>query len=173
MPAATANQTIGPYWHLIEHPEWADLTRFGVRGEAITVSGRVLDGDGAPVADAAVEIWQADPPADANFLGFGRARCDGEGNFRFRTLKPGPVAGRGNAWQAPHLALALHARGILKPLFTRLYFAGEARNETDPLLNSIPDRARRGTLLAHEAAPAHWHLDIHLQGANETVFLAL
>ena len=173
MPAATANQTIGPYWHLIEHAEWADLTRFGAQGEVITVGGRVLDGDAAPVADAAVEIWQADPPADATFLGFGRARCDAEGRFRFRTLKPGPVAGRGNAWQAPHLALVLHARGVLKPLFSRLYFAGDRRNESDPLLSSITDPARRETLLARETAPAHWHLDIRLQGEDETVFLAL
>ncbi len=173
MSPATPNQTIGPYWHLIEHPEWADLTRFGANGEAITLSGRVLDGDGAPVTDAAVEIWQADPPADDRFPGFGRARCDAEGRFHFRTLKPGPVAGRGNDWQAPHLALALHARGILKPLFSRLYFAGDPRNETDPLLASIADPARRATLLADEVAPAHWHLDIRLQGAGETVFLEL
>ena len=173
MPAATANQTIGPYWHLIEHAEWADLTRFGASGEVITVGGQVLDGDGAPVADAAIEIWQADPPADETFPGFGRARCDAEGRFRFRTLKPGPVAGRGNAWQAPHLALALHARGVLKPLFSRLYFAGDRRNEADPLLTAITDPARRETLIARETGPGHWHLDIRLQGAGETVFLAL
>lgn len=173
MPAATANQTIGPYWHLIEHTEWADLTRFGASGAVITVTGRVVDGDGAPVADAAIEIWQADPPADATFPGFGRARCDEDGRFQFRTLKPGPVRGRGNAWQAPHLALALHARGVLKPLFSRLYFAGDARNESDPLLTAITDPARRETLLAHEIAAAHWHLDIRLQGPGETVFLEL
>lgn len=173
MPTATANQTIGPYWHLIEHPEWADLTRFGASGVVITVTGRVVDGDGAPVADAAIEIWQADPPADATFPGFGRARCNEDGRFQFRTLKPGPVRGRGNAWQAPHLALALHARGVLKPLFSRLYFAGDPRNESDPLLTAITDPARRETLLAHEIAAAHWHLDIRLQGPGETVFLEL
>jgi len=170
MPQATSQQTIGPYWHLILHPEWADLTRFGAAGERITLTGRVIDGEGAPVADAAVEIWQADPPADAHFPGFGRARADDAGRFRFVTLKPGPVPGRDNAWQAPHLALAIHARGLLRPLFTRLYFAGDPRNEADPLLGAIADPARRATLIASPTAAATWHLDIRLQGAGETVF---
>ena len=103
MPSATASQTIGPFWHLIEHPEWADLTRFGAAGRRITLIGSVTDGDGNPVTDAAVELWQADPPADERFPGFGRSRTDDAGGFLFRTLKPGPVPGRGNAQQAPHL----------------------------------------------------------------------
>jgi protocatechuate 3,4-dioxygenase alpha subunit len=172
MPIATAQQTIGPYWHLIEHPEWADLTRFGAAGERITLEGRVLDGDGEPVADGAVEIFQADPPPSPTFPGIGRARVDAEGWFRFITLKPGPVRGRGNAWQAPHLGLILHARGILRPLFSRLYFAGDPRNETDPLLSSLPAERRR-TLIASPAGEGRWRLDIRLQGADETVFLAL
>ena len=104
MPAATSSQTIGPFWHLLEHPEWADLTRFGAAGARITLTGSVIDGDGNPVTDAAVELWQSDPPADDRFPGFGRSRTDERGEFRFTTLKPGPVPGRGNAQQAPHLA---------------------------------------------------------------------
>jgi protocatechuate 3,4-dioxygenase alpha subunit len=171
MPIATAHQTIGPYWHLIEDKDWADLTRFGAAGDRVTISGRVTDGEGAPVTDACVEIWQSDPPASDSFTGFGRAATDADGVFRFVTLKPGPVRGRGNAIQAPHLAVAILARGLLRHLVTRLYFAGEALNETDPLLGSIEDPARRATLIARPDGPGAWRLDISLQGGAETVFL--
>lgn len=171
MPAATASQTIGPYWHLIEHPEWADLTRFGAEGERITLTGRITDGAGAPVADAAVEIWQASPAADAVFPGYGRTATDAGGRFRFVTLKPGPVPGRGNQTQAPHLAVTLFARGLMTGLRTRIYFAGEALNEADPLLAAIEDPAERATLIARPDGVAAWALDIRLQGEGETVFL--
>ena len=171
MPIATANQTIGPYWHLLEDKSWADATRFGAEGERIAVTGRLTDGSGAPVADGCVEIWQSDPPASETFPAFARAATDGDGVFRLTTLKPGPVRGRGNTTQAPHLAVAIFARGLLKHLVTRLYFAGEALNESDPLLSSIEDAARRGTLIARPDGPGAWRLDISLQGAAETVFL--
>jgi protocatechuate 3,4-dioxygenase alpha subunit len=170
MPIATSSQTIGPYWHLLEENDWADLTRFGADGERVTLTGVVTDGDGAPVADACVELWQADPPASDKFTGFGRCATDAEGRFRFVTLKPGPVPGRGNALQAPHVALTILARGLLKGLVTRTYFAGDARNEADPLLSAIADPKRRATLLAKPEGPA-WRMDIRLQGDSETVFL--
>jgi protocatechuate 3,4-dioxygenase, alpha subunit len=171
MPIATANQTIGPYWHLLEDKDWADLTRFGAEGERVVVTGRLTDGTGAPVSDACVEIWQGDPPSSETFPGFGRAATDADGMFRFVTLKPGPIAGRGNALQAPHLAVAIFARGLLRHLATRLYFAGEPLNATDPLLGAIEDPLRRATLIAASAGPGAWRLDIRLQGAAETVFL--
>jgi protocatechuate 3,4-dioxygenase alpha subunit len=175
VPSATASQTIGPFWHLIEHPEWADLTRFGAAGPQLTLTGSVLDGDGNPVTDAAVELWQSDPPVDDRFPGFGRSRTDGAGRFQFKTLKPGPVPGRGNAQQAPHFALTILARGLLKGLTTRAYFAGEPLNESDPLLSSIDDLTRRATLIAASAGPGHWHIDLRLQrgphAETETVFL--
>jgi protocatechuate 3,4-dioxygenase alpha subunit len=175
MPIATSNQTIGPFWHLIEHPEWADLTRFGAPGARITLTGMVIDGDGSPVTDAAVELWQADPPADDHFPGFGRSRTDERGEFRFITVKPGSVPGRGNAQQAPHVALALHARGLLKGLVTRAYFSGEPLNETDPLLSSIEDPVRRATLISRPDGDDGWRIDIRLQrgpgSETETVFL--
>jgi protocatechuate 3,4-dioxygenase, alpha subunit len=171
MPAATASQTIGPYWHLVEHPEWADLTRFGAEGERITVSGRITDGAGAAVTDACVEIWQASPPADDRFPGFGRAGTDAEGRFRFTTLKPGPVPGRGNAQQAPHLAVTILARGLMTGLRTRIYFADDPLNEMDPLLSSLVDPAERATLIARAEGPGSWRLDMVLQGEGETVFL--
>lgn len=169
---ATAQQTAGPYWHLIDVPEWADVTRFGTEGARITLTGTIRDGDGALVTDAMVEVWHADPAGryDAEFQGFGRCATDAEGRFRFTTLKPGPVPGRGNTLQAPHVQLAIFARGLMQHLVTRLYFAGEALNETDPLLALVPE-ARRPTLIARETAPATWTLDIRLQGEGETVFL--
>ncbi len=170
MPA-TASQTIGPYWHLLEDKDWADLTRFGATGERIVLTGQVIDGGGSPVADACVEIWQADPPTSDHFQGFGRAGTDRNGVFRFVTLKPGPVQGRGNAQQAPHIAIQIFARGLLRGLSTRVYFAAEALNETDPLLASIEDPARRATLIARPDGPGAWRLDIRLQGEAETVFL--
>jgi protocatechuate 3,4-dioxygenase alpha subunit len=176
MPIATASQTIGPYWHLLEDPSWADLTRFGAvrtypHNERITLSGVLLDGDGAPSPDACIEIWQSDPPACESFPAFGRCGTNRAGEFRFITLKPGPVRGRGNAQQAPHIAITVLSRGLMRGLATRLYFQGEPLNETDPLLTSIEDPARRATLLARPDGPASWQMNIRLQGANETVFL--
>jgi protocatechuate 3,4-dioxygenase alpha subunit len=173
MPVATANQTIGPYWHLIDDPTWADLTRFGATGDVIVLTGAVTDGAGAPVADAAIEIWQTSPPASDVFTGYGRCRTDASGSFRFITLKPGPVAGLGNAQQAPHVAISIFARGLLTTLTTRLYFAHEPLNETDPVLSLIDDDARRGTLIAQPVAGDTWRLDIRLQGENETVFMEI
>jgi protocatechuate 3,4-dioxygenase alpha subunit len=173
MPVATANQTIGPYWHLIEDPAWADLTRFGANGENIVLTGTLFDGAGAIVADAAVEIWQASPPASDVFPAFGRCRTDAAGSFRFTTLKPGPVAGLGNAQQAPHVAISIFARGLLKALTTRLYFQDEALNETDPVLSLIDDTARRRSLIARRVSAQTWQLDIRLQGDNETVFMEI
>jgi protocatechuate 3,4-dioxygenase alpha subunit len=171
MPSATSSQTIGPYWHLLDDKDWADLTRFGAAGPTIRLIGTVRDGDGEPVGDACVEIWQADPPAADDFPGFGRCATDADGNFRFVTLKPGPLPSRGNALQAPHIAIAIFARGLLKQLVTRAYFAGEALNESDPLLAMIDDRTRRATLIAEPVDAATWRLDIRLQGDGETVFL--
>jgi protocatechuate 3,4-dioxygenase alpha subunit len=173
MLVATANQTIGPFWHLIEDPTWSDLTRFGATGETIVLTGTVFDGAGSSVADAAVEIWQSSPEASDIFPGFGRCRTDKNGSFRFTTLKPGPVAGSGNTLQAPHVAISLFARGLLKAVTTRLYFAHEALNETDPVLSLIEDEKRRRTLIARTVAQDTWQLDIRLQGEGETVFMEI
>ncbi len=185
----TPSQTVGPFFHLgMARPEWGDLTADDPAGEKIAIEGRVIDGDGAPVPDALIELWQAnaagrynhpddkqtDKPLDPHFHGFGRVATDAEGCFRVVTIKPGPVPGRGNALQAPHINIALFARGLLKHLFTRIYFADEAANASDPLLISIEDEAARRTLLARRAAagnPALYRFDIVLQGKNETAFL--
>ncbi len=178
MTPAVASQTIGPYWHLVEDPAWSDLTRFGAQGERIMLIGAVSDGDGLPVSDACVELWQPSPPAAADWDGFGRAATDVEGNYRFITLRPGPVAGApgANTPQAPHVALTLFARGLLAQVNTRAYFDGDALNDTDPLLASLAPE-RRATLVARpvgerDGLPA-WRLDIRLQGDDETVFLEI
>lgn len=173
MTATTASQTIGPYWHIIEDKSWADLTRFGAHGEKIVLTGTVYDGDGKPCPDACVEIWQSDPPASDTFPGFGRSNTDASGTFRLVTIKPGPVPGRGNAQQAPHIAICLLSRGLMTGLATRAYFDGEPLNEADPLLQSIEDRAQRSTLIAKPAGQGTWRLDIRLQGDGETVFLEI
>jgi protocatechuate 3,4-dioxygenase alpha subunit len=176
---ASASQTAGPYWHLIDFPDWADTTRHFAdslpAGERIVLTGVVTDGGGNLVTDALVEIWHADPageyPAGAEgFQGYGRCATDKAGRYRFTTLKPGAVRGAGNATQAPHVAVAVFARGILYHLATRLYFAGEALNETDPVLASIP-AARRATVIAQPTEPGTWTLDLRLQGDGETVWM--
>ena len=159
MRPVTASQTIGPFWHLLADPAGADLTRFGATGPRIELAGRVVAGDGALVTDACIEIWQATPAASPVFPGWGRAATDDRGEFRFVTLAPDP--------SAPYLAVAVFARGLVKPLWTRVYLAEVA----DPLLAALPP-ARRATLVAR-AEPAGWRWDIRLQGDGETVFLDL
>jgi protocatechuate 3,4-dioxygenase alpha subunit len=163
MRIVTASQTIGPFWHLLGEPEHADLTRFGATGSQLVLTGRVIDGDGTAVSDACVEIWQATPASSPQFPGWGRSATDAHGEYRFVTLAPDPGA--------PCLAVAVLARGLLRPLWTRVYFADIA----DPLLESLPP-ARRATLLARRD-PDAWRWDIRLQsdghGAEETVFLDL
>lgn len=189
----TPSQTIGPFFHrALLHEGWNDLAARGAAGERVAIEGRVLDGDGAPVGDAMVEIWQANAagrydhpedlqekgrqerPLDPNFHGFGRTATGPDGRFRLRTVKPGLVPGRGDAQQAPHINLSIFARGLLKRLVTRIYFPGEPLNEADPLLSALP-ADRRATLIARVAdgGPGDrvLHFDIVLQGDNETVFL--
>lgn len=184
----TASQTVGPFFHVgLARPELADLTEGGkALGERIIIEGQVRDGDGVGVPDAMLELWQAnaagkyrhpedpqDKPVDANFVGFGRAFTDKEGRYRFTTVRPGAVPGRGNALQAPHIAMTVFARGLLKHLTTRLYFADLAQaNDADPVLSGIGDAAARRTLLAQpvNGAPATYRFDVVLQGEGETAF---
>jgi protocatechuate 3,4-dioxygenase, alpha subunit len=188
----TPSQTVGPFYHYaLERPGWADLTAAGTSGEKIRVEGRILDGDGAPVFDAFLEIWQAnaagryahpedcqDKPLDSEFRGFGRVGADAEGRYVFTTIRPGRVPGRGNTLQAPHINIAIFGRGLLKQLTTRLYFADQAEaNETDPVLSAIDDPSVRKTLLAVPVAGAipipTYSFDIILQGEGETAFFEI
>jgi protocatechuate 3,4-dioxygenase alpha subunit len=176
MTDATASQTAGPYWHMIDFPDWADLLRAdgpnaGAAGERIVLTGRITDGGGAAVADAMVEIWQADADGrhGSDFHGFGRCATDADGVYRFVTLKPGAVPGPGNSTQAPHVVIAIFARGLMAGLMTRAYFDGDALLAEDPVLACVPP-GRRATLVAHARGDGVWRLDIRLQGEGETVF---
>lgn len=148
-----------------------------VAGEIIEIIGRVVDGQGEPLSDAFLEIWQADStgrhdvPGNTGFIGFGRSSTSDEGEYRFRTVLPGRTAGPGDSLQAPHIAVGVFGRGLLKRLVTRLYFEGEASNSEDPILALVPDD-RRGTLMARPVveSPGTWRFDIALQGEHETVF---
>jgi protocatechuate 3,4-dioxygenase alpha subunit len=159
MASVTSSQTIGPFWHLLSEPEHADLTRLGATGQRLELTGTMRDGEGAPLTDACIEIWQATPAASPVFAGWGRCATDAQGGYRFITLAPDPGA--------PYLAVAIFARGLLRPLWTRVYFADTG----DALLAALP-AARRATLLA-QRGDAGWRWDIRLQGDGETVFLDL
>ncbi|WP_303245926.1 protocatechuate 3,4-dioxygenase subunit alpha [Chromobacterium haemolyticum] len=162
----------------------SSLLADGLEGQAIVLHGQVLDGAGAPVRDALLEIWQADAHgryagAEAGgFRGWARACTDFDsGGYRFDTIKPGRVMGRDGRWMAPHINVWLVARGINLGLHTRIYFADEAEaNAADPVLNLIDGEARRQTLLALPDSSSDglaYRFDIHLQGERETVFFEL
>jgi protocatechuate 3,4-dioxygenase alpha subunit len=181
----TSSQTVGPFFH-------GALVRDGLevlagpeaRGERIVLEGCVLDGEGQPVPDAMLEIWQADSGglyscdagADPAFRGFGRARTDTQGHYAFRTVMPGRVAESDGKMQAPHLLVTVFARGLLRHLTTRVYFPDQLSNEADPVLLSIADPAARRTLvavLATERPPRVFRFDVRLRGDRETVFFDL
>jgi protocatechuate 3,4-dioxygenase, alpha subunit len=187
----TASQTVGPFFApalLREDARRNVLTRPETEGSRIRIEGRVLDGDGIPVPDAMVEIWQANAhgryshaadqgPAllDPSFTGFGRCGTTEDGSYWFETVKPGRVPFDGQRLQAPHICVTVFARGLLNHLVTRLYFEDEPANATDPLLQYVPDE-RRATLLARRAsagAAVVYRFDIILQGAGETAFFNL
>ncbi len=189
MAKQTPSQTVGPYLHMGLVREVQNIVAGeDTEGERVRVEGRVLDGEGQPISDALIEIWQAnahgrynhpedtqDKPLDPNFKGFGRAPTDKDGAYWFETVKPGPVPGPGNALQAPHLNVTVFARGMLLHAITRIYFSDEAANEVDPVLGSIDDEARMRTLIARKqdadgGERAVYRFDIVVQGADETVF---
>ncbi len=176
---ATPSQTVGPYFRIgLEWLAHADLSGAWA-GPRFTVAGRVLDGDGRPVEDALLELWHADPrgripevTSRPDLAGFGRVATDDGGAFSFTVVKPGRVPGPGGALQAPHLALNVFMRGLLKHLVTRVYFPDEAEaNAADPVLARV-EPARRPTLIARPdpAEPRSLRWDVVLQGPDETVF---
>jgi protocatechuate 3,4-dioxygenase, alpha subunit len=187
----TSSQTVGPFYEpcllrddacrqVLAGPESA--------GERIRIEGRLLDGDGECIPDGLIEIWQAnghgrynhplddrDLPLDPTFSGFGRSGTDEAGRYWFETIKPGRVPFDGERLQAPHIVVTVFARGLTNHAVTRLYFADEATNADDPVLQRVP-KHRRATLLAERApgdGAAVYRFDLVLQGDGETVFFNL
>ena len=189
----TPSQTVGPFFKYgltpNGHYDWNDaftnnLITPDTSGERICVRGRVFDGDGAPVPDCMLEIWQADAqgrfsdpqdqrvPPNSSFKGFGRCGTDANGDYSFDTIRPGSVPDPDGKPQAPHLLLAVFARGMLRHLYTRIYFGDEKANAGDPVLALVP-ADRRATLIAERdtgGGNAVYKLDLRLQGGDETVF---
>lgn len=191
----TPSQTAGPYVHIGCLPNFCgidgiygedlggNLVTERTLGERIKLSGRVIDGAGAPLKDAMVEIWQADAvglynsptetrgDADPAFAGWGRQAADAQtGIWVFETIKPGPVPAPNGTMQAPHINVWIVARGINIGLNTRIYFPDEEEaNASDPVLSRIDPHERTKTLVAIRNG-SELTFDIHLQGENETVF---
>lgn len=183
----TPSQTVGPYLKigLLGGPIGPHLVD-PADPRAIVVRGRLLDGAGEPVPDGMVEIWQAnsagryaherdprdDLPLEEGFTGFGRSGTENDGWFEFVTVKPGRVPWPEGGLQAPHLAVGVFARGLLKRVVTRMYFPDEEEaNAADPVLTRLDEQAR-GTLIAR-AEEGFLRFDIRLQGPGQTTFFAV
>ena len=182
------SQTVGPYLSIgllgdLITPDLIDASD----PRAVRVTGTLLDGAGAPVADGMIEIWQAnaagryDHPADTRealpleegFRGFGRSGTVDAGRFAFTTVKPGSVPWPDGGMQAPHLLVGVFARGLLKRAATRMYFPDEMdANAVDPILSRLAPQAR-ATLVATPGSDGSLRFDIHLQGPNATTFFAV
>jgi protocatechuate 3,4-dioxygenase alpha subunit len=182
---ATTSQTVGPFFTIgLTRMNQTNLVGPGVSGERVTIEGRVFDGDGTPIPDAVIEIWQAnshgkynhpedeqDKPIEPGFRGYGRIPTDETGRFSFTTIKPGAVPGPDGKMQAPHIAVSIFMRGLLRRLVTRIYFPDEPGNEGDFVLNLV-EASRSGTLIARKVAGREGVLEWNVvtQGADETVF---
>lgn len=182
---ATSSQTVGPFFCLGLNPlARNNLVPSGAAQEILTIRGRILEGDGLPVPDGVIEIWQANSRGEydraeisapnagtTQFTGFARIATDDGGSFHFTTVKPGQTPAPGGGLQAPHIAVLVFARGLMRHLVTRMYFPGEAANSNDPVLSLVPTK-RRSTLIAKRSAGSSSALewDIILQGKDETVF---
>ena len=188
MPGQTPSQTVGPFFAYGLTPEQygypftsiaSGEMAGGAAGERIRIVGQVIDGEGAPVSDAMVELWQADaqgryadarePGSNTAFSGFGRqgTGTDPEQRFVFDTVKPGPV----DAEQAPHISVIVFMRGLLTHAYTRIYFSDEDQaNARDPVLNAVPAERRHTLIARRQGDGTTYRFDIRMQGENETVF---
>jgi protocatechuate 3,4-dioxygenase beta subunit len=172
-----------------------DLTRQHAgepQGQRIIVTGRLLDGDGRPVRDSLVEIWQANAggryrhtgdrwpsPLDPNFDGVGRALTDSDGRYTFTTIKPGayPWKNHDNAWRPAHIHFSVFGSAFTQRLVTQMYFPDDPLFSQDPIFNSIPDEKARQRMVSrydHDITQSEWALgfqfDIVLRGRDASVF---
>jgi protocatechuate 3,4-dioxygenase, alpha subunit len=182
----TPSQTVGPFFQIgLPHEGLTELVPPD-HPHALRLVGRVLDARGEPVVDALVELWQAnregryghpeddreEVPLEPGFSGFGRCGTDDSGDYGFVTVKPGAVPHPSGRMQAPHIAVSVFARGLLKRAVTRIYFPDEREaNALDPVLASV-EPERRADLVARDDDGA-LRFDIRLQGDRETPFFDL
>jgi protocatechuate 3,4-dioxygenase beta subunit len=149
-------------------PDRIDLTRPSpggpeAQGQRIIVAGRVIDGDGRPVAGTLIEVWQCnaagryrhdddrhDAPLDPHFLGAGQMITSARGEYRFLTIRPGNYAWRNtpNAWRAAHLHFSVFGPAFATRLVTQMYFPGDPNLAADPIIASVPDASARAALIA-------------------------
>jgi protocatechuate 3,4-dioxygenase alpha subunit len=182
------SQTVGPYLKIgltrdLITPNVVDPSD----PRAIRIHGTLFDGAGEVVPDGMVEIWQANTagrynhaadardeiPLEEGFVGFGRSGTVDGGRFEFVTVKPGAVPWPEGGMQAPHLAVGVFARGLLKRVATRMYFPDETEaNGADPILSAL-DPAARSTLVAVAEDDGSLRFDIRLQGEGHTTFFAV
>jgi len=181
------------FGHTDVSPEEADLTIQHVGeplGERIVITGRVLDGDGRPVRNQLVEIWQANAsgrylhkrdqhpaPLDPNFTGVGRLITGDDGSYRLTTVKPGayPWKNHRNAWRPAHIHFSFFGSAFTQRLITQMYFPGDPLFALDPIYQSITDPAARERLVAqydHDVSEPEWALgyrwDVVLTGPKST-----
>lgn len=180
----TPGQTIGPFFGYFNAAEQVHLPFEDgdhlvppADDRAIQLTGTVFDGEGTPIPDAMIEIWQADehgniPKQDGSlirdpfaFTGWGRGTTDNVGTYRFTTVQPGAT----DEGKAPFIHIVVFARGLLNKLHTRAYIPETEGLENDATLSALGDRAE--TLIAKRDGK-RLIFDIHLQGNNETVFLS-
>jgi protocatechuate 3,4-dioxygenase beta subunit len=174
-------------------PLEADLTALGGGdpiGERMVVTGRVLDGDGRPLAGRLVEIWQANAagryahrhdrhpaPVDPHFTGVGRCLTGPDGSYRFTTIRPGPYPWRNhvNAWRPAHIHFSVFGRDFTQRLVTQMYFPGDPLIPLDPVVQSIRDPRARDRLVAaydHDVSTpgrnTGYRWDVVLTGSHAT-----
>ena len=182
MPKPTPSQTVGPFF--ARDLLWKDggIVLFPGGGDRITLTGRVFDGNGAPIFDALFETWQADPSGKfpsghdgARPYGYGRVSTDTEGRYAIETVKPGSYKGPNGETYAPQISVAIFARGLLKALHTRVFLAPLDLVKDDPLARAIGDPERLRTLVAtpDPRDPKIYRWDVRLRGAGEAVFIEL
>ena len=176
----TPGQTIGPFYGYALPYEGGEFLVDRSHPNAVRLHGTVYDGHGTPVPDSMLEIWQADENGQVSqepgslkrdgytFTGFGRVAVDNVGHYDFTTVNPGPT----EDGKAPFICLTVFARGLLNRLFTRVYLPEDTDAlANDPLLNSLSE-AERASMIAERQADGSLCFDVHLQGDDETVFLA-
>jgi len=181
MATVTPSQTVGPFFdRQLLWPDGGTILFPAQGGERITLTGRVFDGNGAPVVDALFETWQADasgklPTGGDGALpyGYGRVSTDADGRYAIHTVFPGSFQGPGGAIYAPQISVTIFARGLLKAVQTRVFLASLDAIKDDPLARVLANSDRLSTLVATRDPndPKIYRWDVRLQGSAETVFI--